>query len=132
MGYRSSVQLKTTTEGWLVIKKYNDSIETKEHRPLYGAEVNKTDEGFYNIRFDDVKWYEGSFPEVTNFMHTLDMLEEQDIPFSYIRLGEETDDIDHRCNWTTDIPDAIANFEPYVGINDEDTMCYEKVDHPDE
>lgn len=132
MGYRSSVYLKTTTEGWLVIKKYNDSIETKEHRPLYGAEVNKTAAGFYKISFSDVKWYEGSFKEVDNFMHTLDMLEEQEIPFSYIRLGEETNDIDHRTNWTDDMPDEIANFEPVIDINDEDYSGYESVTHPDE
>lgn len=127
MGYRSQVYLKTTTEGFLVIKRYNDSIENKEHRPLYGADVNKTESGFYKISFDDVKWYEGSFPEVDNFMHALDLLEEQEIPFSYIRLGEETNDIDHRCNWTDDIPDEINSFEPVVDINDEDWSSYESV-----
>lgn len=130
MGYRSQVYLKTTTEGFLVIKRFNDSIETKEHRPLYGADVNKTESGFYKISFDDVKWYD-SFKEVENFMHTLDLLEEQEIPFSYVRLGEETNDIDHRCNWTDDIPDEISSFEPVVDLNDEDWIGYESVDIED-
>lgn len=130
MGYRSQVYLKTTTEGFLVIKRFNDSIETKEHRPLYGADVNKTESGFYKISFDDVKWYD-SFKEVENFMHTLDLLEEQEIPFSYVRLGEETNDIDHRCNWTDDIPDEISSFEPVVDLNDEDWSGYESVDIED-
>lgn len=126
MGYRSQVYLKTTTEGFLVIKRYNDSIENKEHRPLYGADVNKTESGFYKISFDDVKWYD-SFPEVENFMYALDLLEEQEIPYSYIRLGEETNDIDHRCNWTDDIPSEISSFEPVVDINDDDWSGYESV-----
>lgn len=130
MGYRSQVYLKTTTEGFLVIKRFNDSIENKEHRPLYGADVNKTESGFYKISFDDVKWYD-SFKEVENFMHTLDLLEEQEIPFSYVRLGEETNDIDHRCNWTDDIPDEISSFEPVVDLNDEDWSGYESVDIED-
>lgn len=115
----------------MVIKKFNDSIENKEHRPLYGAEVNKTASGFYKISFDDVKWYEGSFPEVDNFMHALSLLEDQDIPFSYIRLGEDTNDIDHKTNWTDDIPDEINSFEPVVDINDEDWSGYESVDIED-
>ena len=132
MGYRSQVYLKTTTEGFLVIKRFNDSIENKEHRPLYGADVNKTESGFYKISFDDVKWYEGSYPEVDNFMHALDLLEEQEIPFSYVRLGEETNDIEHRCNWTDDIPDEISSFEPVVDLNDEDCWSsYESVDIED-
>ena len=127
MGYRSQVYLKTTTEGWLLLKRFNDAIENKEHRPLYGADVNKTESGFYKISFDDVKWYD-SFPEVQNFMEAMDVLEDNDIPYSYIRIGEETNDIDHRCNWTDDIPDEINSFEPLVDINDDDHYSYEPVD----
>lgn len=129
MGYRSDVYLKTTTEGWLMIKRFNDSIkdEDKTHRPLYGADVNKTESGFYRIEFHDVKWYD-SFPEVINFGHAMDLLTDNDIPYSYIRIGEETNDIDHRCNWTDDIPDEINSFEPIVDINDDDHYSYEPVD----
>lgn len=129
MGYRSDVYLKTTTEGWVVIKRFNDKIENEEHRPLQYAEVNKTDDGFYRIEFHDIKWYEGSFKEVDNFMHTLTMLADQDIPYSYIRIGEETDDIEHKCHWLTDdMPDALMNFEPVVDINDDDMGSYTPVD----
>lgn len=127
MGYRSDVYLKTTTEGWVMIKQYNDKIENPEHRPLRYAEVNKTASGFYKIEFHDFKWYEGAYPEVDNFMHTLDILDEQEIPYSYIRLGEETNDVDHRCNWTDDIPDTIASFEPVIDVNDDDWSSYESV-----
>lgn len=130
MGYRSQVYLKTTTEGWLVIKQFNDKIENPEHRPLYGADISRTKSGFYKITFDDVKWYD-SYIEVENFYDALDLLEEQDIPYSFIRLGEDTGDVEHKYNWTDDMPDEISSFEPVVDVNDEDCSGYEEID-PDE
>lgn len=126
-GYRSQVYLKTTTEGWLVLKKLNDSIENPEHRPLQYAEIKKTPTGFYKISFDDIKWYEGTYAEVDNFMNGLDKLEEQDIPYSFIRIGEDTVDIEHKKNWTEDMPDEISSFEPVTDVNDDDGSSYEDV-----
>ena len=120
MGYRSQVYLKTTTEGWVIMKKFNDSIENKDHQPLDGAEVNKTESGFYKITFCDVKWYD-SYTSVQNFNKVLDMYDEQDIPYSFIRLGEDAEDIEHRRNYPDDIPYEIECFEPVVDVNDEDT-----------
>lgn len=128
MGYRSQVYLKTTTEGYLVIKKFNDSIEVEDHKPLGGATVQKTASGFYKISFDDVKWYEGTFKDVDNFMEALELLKKQDIPYSFIRLGEETTDIVHDCNWTEDMPYELETFEPVVDVNDEDWSGYTGVD----
>lgn len=127
MGYRSEVYLKTTTEGWLLMKKRNDSIEKGYDQPLYGAEVNKTESGFYKIEFHDVKWYD-SYKSVINFNDALSEMEANDIPFSFIRIGEETGDVEHRCNWTDDIPDEIVSFEPVVDVNDEEWGHYEPVD----
>lgn len=126
MGYRSQVYLKTTTEGYLIIKRFNASIEAELEKPLNGATVQCTPAGFYKISFDDVKWYEGTFKEVDNFMLALDVLKEQDIPYSFIRIGEDIDDIVHDCNWTDDIPDEISNFEPVVDVNDDDS-AYETI-----
>ena len=128
MGYRSQVYLKTTTEGWLVLKKLNDSIENPEHRPLqHAANIQKTPTGFYKIRFDDIKWYEGTYEEVDNFMNGLDKLEEQDIPYSFIRIGEDISDIEHKNNWTEDMPYEISSFEPVRDVNDDDWSSYEDV-----
>lgn len=127
MGYRSQVYLKTTTEGYLLLKKLNDSIEKEEAKPLRRAEIKKTPTGFYKISFDDVKWYEGTYEYVDNFMNGLEKLEEQDIPYSFIILGEDVTDIEHKYNWTEDIPDEIANFEPVVDVNDDDRSSYEDV-----
>ena len=93
---------------------------------MNGATVQCTPAGFYKISFDDVKWYEGTFKEVDNFMLALDVLKRQDIPYSFIRIGEDIDDIVHDCNCTDDIPDEISNFEPVVDVNDNDT-AYETI-----
>ena len=127
MGYCSQVYLKTTTEGWLIIKRRNDSIEKPEHRPLqYAEEIKKTPSGFYKIWFSDIKWYEG-YEEVKHFMDSLELLQIQDIPYSFIRIGEDSGDIEHKMNYTDDMPDEILNFEPVVDVNDEDWSCYEDV-----
>ena len=120
MGYRSQVYLKTTTEGWIVMKKFNDSIEDRDYQPLDGAEVNKTESGYYKISFYDIKWYD-SYISVQNFNKVLRMYDEQDIPYSFIRLGEDTEDIEHRRNYPDDMPYEIECFEPVIDVNDEDT-----------
>lgn len=127
MGYRSQVYLKTTTEGYLVMKKLNDSIEKTEEKPLQYAEIKKTPTGFYKISFDDIKWYEGTFKDVDNFMKGLSLLDEQDIPYGFIRLGEDTEDIEYRNNYTDDMPEEILTFEPVVDVNDDDWGSYEVV-----
>lgn len=60
-------------------------------------------------------------------MNGLDKLEEQDIPYSFIRIGEDTVDIEHKKNWTEDMPDEISSFEPVTDVNDDDGSSYEDV-----
>ena len=128
MGYRSDVYLKTTTEGWLIIKRRNDSVENPDYRMLnYAEEIKRTPSGFYKIYFSDIKWYE-SYEEVKQFMSALDDLVEQDIPYSFIRIGEDSTDIEHKVNWTDDMPDEIQTFEPVVDVNDDDWSSYEDVE----
>ena len=128
MGYRSQVYLKTTTEGYIIIKRRNDSIENPDHRMLrYAESIKKTPSGFYKIEFDDIKWYE-SFEEVKHFMDSLELLQMQDIPYSFIRIGEDSGDIEHKVNYTDDMPDEIYSFEPVVDVNDDDWSCYEDVE----
>lgn len=128
MGYRSDVYLKTTTEGYIIIKRRNDSIENPEHRMLrYAESIKKTPSGFYKIEFNDIKWYE-SYEEVKQFMSALNDLVEQGIPYSFIRIGEDPTDIEYKRNYTDDMPDEIASFEPVVDVNDEDWSNYEDVE----
>ena len=126
MGYRSQVEFKTTTEGYLVLKRFNDSITEITDRPLQGAEIYRTESGFYKVVFDDVKWYEG-YKDVDNFMKVLDQLDEQDIPYKFIRLGEDIEDIEVKENYTDDMPEELCEFNPDVSIYDTSSGSYEVV-----
>lgn len=120
MGYRSSVYLKTTTEGWLIMKRFNDKIEKLDDKPLAYAEVNKSPDGFYKISYEDLKWYD-TYTQVQNFNKVLHIYESEDIPYSFIRIGEDTTDLEFNQNYTADMPDEIAYFEPYIELNDRGT-----------
>lgn len=127
MSSYSQVYLKTTTEGYIILKRLDNSITKTSDKPLNKAIIQRTASGFYKISFDDIKWYEGTYENVENFMKGLELLKKQDIPYSFIRLGEEVWDIVHEYNWTSDIPSAISSFEPLVDINDEDWKDYEEI-----
>lgn len=131
MGYRSQVAFKTTSEGYIILKRFNDKIKEKKERPLYCAEIRKTENGFYKITFDDVKWYE-SYTDVMNFIEAMSILDEQDIPYKFIRLGEDIDDIEVRDNYTDDTPEELLEFNPAVDIYDTSDGSYEFIDNPDE
>lgn len=128
MSSYSQVYLKTTTEGYIILKRLDNSITKTSDKPLSKAVIQRTASGFYKISFDDIKWYEGGgYENVENFMKGLELLKKQDIPYSFIRLGEEVWDIVHEYNWTSDMPSAISSFEPLVDINDEDWKDYEEI-----
>ena len=123
MGYRSQVYLKTTTEGWVLMKRFNNTIEKWEDKPLCCAVVYNTPKGNYKIEWSDVKWYD-SYESVMNVNKVLHQYDELDIPYSFIRLGEEIEDIEHRRSYPDDMPYEIEAFEPVVDVNDEDAGHY--------
>lgn len=124
MGYRSQVALKTTTEGWILMKRFNDSIKEDEDKPLYAMNVGKTPDGYYKIWHDCIKWYDG-YGNVDNFEECLDKMAEQDIPFVFIEIGEDVDDINIRNNWVDSMPDCIEEFDVRTEIVDPDEGGYE-------
>ncbi|MDE6947579.1 MAG: hypothetical protein K2P14_10400 [Anaeroplasmataceae bacterium] len=109
MGYRSEVVLKTTTEGYLLFKKFNDSIKEPTDKPLAYMHIQKTESGFYKISHDYLKWYE-SYKDVENFMTMLNKLDDQEIPYKFIRIGEDYNDIEIRENYTEDMPEEIMDL----------------------
>ena len=92
------------------------------------ARVQCTPTGFYKITFDDIKWYEGcSYEEVDKFMEAMGELKDNDIPYSFIRIGEEVADIEFHQNYTDDMPSEIETFEPVIDVNDDEWSSYEDV-----
>lgn len=126
MGYRSQIALKTTTEGYVLFKRFNDSITDIDEQPLSYMDIQKTESGFYKISHDDLKWYE-TYPDVKNFIHMLDEFDEQEIPYVFIRIGEGVDDIEVRENYTEDMPEEIISFKPETSIYDENEGDYESI-----
>ena len=49
----------------------------------------------------------------------------QNIPYVFIEIGEDTDDIVIQNNWTSDMPDEIETFDIERRIADADEGCYE-------
>lgn len=50
-----------------------------------------------------------------------------DIPYKFIRLGEDDSDIEILENYTRDMPDEIADFQVEVDTYDPDVGLYEEV-----
>ena len=130
MGYRSTVYLKTTSEGYTMMKQMNDRTKEKEDKVLAYAEVYKTSSGNYKICWEDIKWYSG-YKQIQNVNEVMNLMDEQEIPYSFIRIGEETGDVEHRRSCPEDMPYEIEAFEPVVDINDEEYHDYEAVANPD-
>lgn len=130
MGYRSVVYLKTTSEGYTMMKQMNDRTKEKEDKVLAYAEVYKTSSGNYKICWEDIKWY-GSYEQIQNVNEVMSLMDEQEIPYSFIRIGEETGDVEHRRSYPEDMPYEIEAFEPVVDVNDEEHHDYEAVANPD-
>lgn len=107
MGYRSDVRIRTTKEGLEImeksIKKYikenvkEEKLKGYDYNLLNSAEKTETTESI-TLDWESVKWYEDidGYEDVDAIMYSLDMLEEEDIDYQYIRIGEEIDDIDER------------------------------------
>lgn len=97
MGYRSDVALCIKKEDFEVLK---EKTKTTECNILDDAST---------IRFDDeddvvaifwsyVKWYP-EYEDVVVVENFIDELYDADKPFTFIRIGEERDDIEERMNW---------------------------------
>ena len=124
MGYRSQIALKTTTEGWILLKRFNDKIENPDEKPLRNLTVGKTPTGYYKISHGYIKWYDED-PQVQNFNEALHQMRIQNIPYVFIEIGEDIEDITIQNNWTSDMPDEIETFDVERSIADADEGCYE-------
>lgn len=123
MSYRSQIALKTTTEGWISLKRLNDKIENPGERPLRNLTVGVTPTGYYKISHDSIEWYD-RYLQVKNFNKALDQMKAQNIPYVFIKIGEDYDDINIQNNWTSDMPYEIETFDIERRIIDADEGDY--------
>ena len=121
MGYRSDVRIRTTKEGYEVMKKFVENyIKEKE---LKGTDWNLLDyakiteaEDSITLDWTDLKWYEGinGYEDVDAIMNSLYELSNKDIDYQYMRIGEEDDDIDEKWSINNGSFDSFyvnRNFE---------------------
>ena len=122
MGYRSDVRIRTTKEGYEVMKNFVEKyIKEKE---LKGTDWNllehaiKTEmEGIITLDWNYMKWYEGEkgYEDVDAIMKSLDILDEKGIDYQYMRIGEEIDDIDERWEINNDSFDSFYVSRGFEG-----------------
>lgn len=96
MGYRSDVHIVMLEEDYhrylgemllasiILVEDYNQTSIYKNHK-------------FIEFGYNSVKWYSPCV-DVTIVEEFLQKLEKEDRPFSFVRLGEEIDDIEKREN----------------------------------
>lgn len=114
MGYYSQVALKTTTEGYITLK---NKFDEQKCTLLDSFDVHHTADGYTRIYNPWIKFYD-EFPEVKLFRDCLNYFLDNDIAYSYIKIGEDLDDITTELN-DPDGDDAINLFEPIVKIIDD-------------
>lgn len=132
MGYYSDVKLVTTAEGIEKLRKnlkaVDMDLEDWADRLVYSSSADAV-----LAVWEDCKWY-SEFPEVVAFHDTLRQLKKADIPYRYVRVGEnlEEGDIDTEySDWNQKVPaiypDAGITVENFSGaemyFNDLQAMC---------
>lgn len=105
MGYRSDVRIRTTKEGYEVMKSFvekyikenikEDELKGYDYNLLNSAEITEAEDSI-TLDWIYLKWYDGIFKEVDAVMNSLDILSDKNIDYQYMRIGEEIDDIDER------------------------------------
>lgn len=110
MGYRSSVRIVMSKNGYSEFQKYvedhnkeyvdknisKDSIIYSlghDFNLLHRLNINKESnkDNLIYIGWDEIKWYDG-FEEVDSIMDSLNKLKKNGYGFSFSRLGESVDD----------------------------------------
>lgn len=121
MGYRSDVRIRTTKEGYEVMKKFVENyIKEKKLRGtdwnlLEHAEITEAEDSI-TLDWSDLKWYEGinGYEDVDAIMNSLYELDKRDIDYQYMRIGEEDDDIEEKWSINNGSFDSFyvsRNFE---------------------
>ena len=96
MGYRSDIAIAMRKEDFELLKEFD-----KENQNLVEllevAEV-KESRGVVVIKWDSLKWYP-YFPEVQAINEFLGKLSDEDKPYRFIRIGEDTADTEVEYNY---------------------------------
>lgn len=115
MGYRSDVRIVVSPKGYEKLKEHYEMLIAQcegVSSLLDDATTYREDEKNVVFGWDDIKWYDFSYDDVSCMMKTLDYLEENDFGYRFARIGEELGDIDRREN------DGNEDSENYNSLDD--------------
>lgn len=126
MGYRSDIRIRTTKEGYEVMKKFIEKYikENVNEQNLKDYDYNLMEQaiktemsGVITLDWNYMKWYEGEkgYEDVDAIMKSLDILDEKGIDYQYMRIGEEIDDIDERWEINNDSFDSFYVSRGFEG-----------------
>lgn len=117
MANMSEVKICTTKEGLKAMKDFvNVKLEGSTQKGIYNLletlEKNFVlqDKNFIVFGWDRIKWYEGLFDDVDAVVDSLDHLTSLNIPYQFIRIGEEFGDVSQRDN-------ISDNYFPWMNID---------------
>ncbi|MDK2901891.1 MAG: hypothetical protein PWR14_795 [Thermosediminibacterales bacterium] len=116
MGYYSDVYFATTKEGFDFL--FKEKVLREELFPYTNSIKYNTKDNCVLVCWENIKWYDfdPESPEYI-FVNALTILKEKDIPFHYVRLGENFGDIDERSYkaYETNFPDIypVQKIEIY-------------------
>ena len=124
MGYRSDVRIRTTKEGYEVMKNFvekyikenikEDELKGYDYNLLNSAEITEAEDSI-TLDWTYLKWYDGIFKEVDAVMNSLDILSDKNIDYQYMRIGEEIDDIEERWSINNDSFDDFYISRTFSG-----------------
>jgi len=114
MGYRSEVTIVFYSRGagampYPALKLwFDENYPVKEATTEWEAKLETDEQTWIMLTYDHVKWYDG-YTHVTAVQHALNRFSETfdegpsetHAAYEFIRLGEETEDIqEHRSEWS--------------------------------
>ena len=102
MSYKSDVAVSTTVEGYNLLKDFCD--DNQIHQKVYQLvgnnihpQIEEIDVKSNSVIFgwNRIKWDE-SFPEYSQIREALEYLDRERIPWEFLRIGEDDDDVERK------------------------------------
>jgi hypothetical protein len=118
MGYRSEVKSIVYGDAELMSEFISENTELLEalQDDFDGhiETIEKPARTFILLTLDYAKWYD-SYSEVARWMNLLNLADESDLKFEFIRVGEESNDIEYRHSQNE--CDYILNVVTTIEVN---------------
>ena len=120
MGYRSEVGIILSAESYELLvcelekervdrilnnnkpEAFSETLELLDEMEEYGEPNLPERSTDIILYYSWIKWYD-SYDEINFIERMLDMMEERDLAYSFLRIGEENQDIDARYNRSEDL-----------------------------